>query len=80
VRGTEQPFRPKILEFILGNSEVLEHLVQEMYARGLSPGSQVLRGRPNVSEEPQSPGAKLHPLRMEDSSASYGSDVLLARW
>jgi putative transposase len=36
VRGTEQPFRPKILEFILGNSEVLEHLVQEMYARGLS--------------------------------------------
>jgi putative transposase len=36
VRGTEQPFRPKILEFILGNSQVLEHLVQEMYARGLS--------------------------------------------
>ena len=36
VRGSEEPFRPKILDFILGNSEVLEHLVVEMYARGLS--------------------------------------------
>lgn len=36
VRGTEEPFRPKILDFILGNSEVLEHLVVEMYARELS--------------------------------------------
>lgn len=36
VRGTEEPFRPRILDFILGNSEVLEHLVVEMYARGLS--------------------------------------------
>jgi len=36
VRGSEEPFRPRILDFILGNSEVLEHLVVEMYARGLS--------------------------------------------
>jgi transposase-like protein len=36
VRGTQEPFRPKILDFILGNSEILEHLVVEMYARGLS--------------------------------------------
>lgn len=36
VRGTDEPFRPKILDFILGNSEVLEKLVVEMYARGLS--------------------------------------------
>lgn len=36
VRGADEPFRPKILDFILGNSEVLEHLVVEMYARGLS--------------------------------------------
>jgi transposase-like protein len=36
VSGTDEPFRPRILDFILGNSEVLEHLVVEMYARGLS--------------------------------------------
>lgn len=36
VRGTDEPFRPKILDFILGHSEVLEKLVVEMYARGLS--------------------------------------------
>lgn len=36
VRGTDEPFRPRVLDFILGNSEVLEKLVVEMYARGLS--------------------------------------------
>jgi putative transposase len=36
VRGVDEPFRPKVLDFILGHSEVLEKLVVEMYARGLS--------------------------------------------
>jgi putative transposase len=36
VRGTEQPFRPSLLSFLEGNSEVLERLVTEMDARGLS--------------------------------------------
>lgn len=36
VRGSAQPFRPKLLEFLDGNSSALERLVVEMYARGLS--------------------------------------------
>jgi putative transposase len=36
VRGTEQPFRSKLMDFLDGNSDVLERLVVEMYARGLS--------------------------------------------
>lgn len=36
VRGTGAPYRPKLIEFLEGNSEVLERLVTEMYARGLS--------------------------------------------
>jgi putative transposase len=36
VRGTESPYRSRLMEFLDGNSEVLERLVVEMYARGLS--------------------------------------------
>jgi putative transposase len=36
VRGTAEPFRSSLLSFLSGNSEVLESLVNEMYARGLS--------------------------------------------
>jgi putative transposase len=36
VRGTEEPFRSSLMGFLNGNSEVLERLVSEMYARGLS--------------------------------------------
>lgn len=37
VRGTDgEPYRSKLMEFLEGNSEALEHLVTEMYARGLS--------------------------------------------
>lgn len=37
VRGTgEEPYRSKLMEFLEGNSEALERLVTEMYARGLS--------------------------------------------
>jgi transposase-like protein len=36
VRGSEAPYRSKLIEFLEGNSEVLERLVTEMYARGLS--------------------------------------------
>lgn len=36
VRGAETPYRSSLVEFIAGNSEVLERLVTEMYARGLS--------------------------------------------
>ena len=36
VRGAGQPFRSSLMGFLDGNSEVLERLVSEMYARGLS--------------------------------------------
>lgn len=36
VRGSEQPYRSKLLAFLRGNSDVLEHLVTQMYSRGLS--------------------------------------------
>lgn len=36
VRGSEVAYRSKLIEFLEGNSEVLERLVTEMYARGLS--------------------------------------------
>jgi putative transposase len=36
VRGGGQPFRSSLMGFLDGNSEVLERLVGEMYARGLS--------------------------------------------
>jgi transposase-like protein len=36
VRAAREPFHPKLLAFLAGNPEVLERLVTEMYARGLS--------------------------------------------
>lgn len=36
VRDGAEPFQPRLLEFLAGNSEILERLVVEMYARGLS--------------------------------------------
>ena len=36
VRGTGEPYRSKLMEFLSGNSGALERLVTEMYARGLS--------------------------------------------
>jgi transposase-like protein len=36
VRGAGEVFRPQLLSFLDGNSEVLERLVCEMYARGMS--------------------------------------------
>lgn len=36
VRGAGEPCRSKLMEFLEGNSEALERLVTEMYARGLS--------------------------------------------
>lgn len=36
VRGGEEPYRSRLMEFLSGHSEVLERLVTEMYARGLS--------------------------------------------
>jgi putative transposase len=36
VRGAGEPFRSSLMSFLDGNSEVLERLVTEMYARGLS--------------------------------------------
>lgn len=36
VRGAGEPFRSTLMSFLEGNSEVLESLVNEMYARGLS--------------------------------------------
>jgi putative transposase len=36
VRGEGAPYRSKLMEFLSGNSEALERLVTEMYARGLS--------------------------------------------
>ena len=36
VRGTSEPYHSKLLDFLRGNSDVLEHLVTQMYSRGLS--------------------------------------------
>jgi putative transposase len=36
VRGTVTPFRSSLMSFLDGNSDVLDRLVTEMYARGLS--------------------------------------------
>ena len=36
VRGAGEPFRSSLMSFLEGNSDVLERLVTEMYARGLS--------------------------------------------
>jgi transposase-like protein len=36
VRGTDDPYHSKLLEFLRGNSDVLEYLVTQMYSRGLS--------------------------------------------
>jgi putative transposase len=36
VRGAGEPFRSSLMGFLDGNSQVLERLVGEMYARGLS--------------------------------------------
>jgi putative transposase len=36
VRGAEGPYRSTLMSFLEGNSEVLDRLVTEMYARGLS--------------------------------------------
>lgn len=36
VRGTSEPYRSSLMGFLEGNSEVLDRLVTEMYARGLS--------------------------------------------
>lgn len=36
MRGTDDPYRSKLLEFLRGNSDVLEYLVTQMYSRGLS--------------------------------------------
>ena len=36
VRGSSEPYHSRLMEFLAGNSEALERLVTEMYARGLS--------------------------------------------
>jgi transposase-like protein len=36
VRGTDEPYRSTLMSFLEGNSDVLDRLVTEMYARGLS--------------------------------------------
>lgn len=36
VRDSRAPYRSKLLEFLRGNSDVLEYLVTQMYSRGLS--------------------------------------------
>lgn len=36
VRNTEEPFRSRLWQLLKGNSDVLQCLVIEMYARGLS--------------------------------------------
>jgi putative transposase len=36
VRGRDNPYRSKLMDFLRGNSDVLEYLVIQMYTRGLS--------------------------------------------
>jgi len=35
VPGTDRPYNSRLMEFLRGNSNVLERLVVQMYARGL---------------------------------------------
>ncbi len=37
-RGAGEPFRSALMGFLEGNSDVLDRLVTEMYARGMSTG------------------------------------------
>jgi transposase-like protein len=60
VRDGEAPYRSKLIEFLAGNTEALDRLVVEMYARGLStrdiedcfrsPDGELLISRSAVSE------------------------------
>jgi transposase-like protein len=60
VRDAELPYRSKLIEFLAGNTEALDRLVVEMYARGLStrdiedafrgPDGELLLSRSAVSE------------------------------
>lgn len=60
VRDAEVPYRSKLIEFLAGNTEALNRLVVEMYARGLStrdiedcfrgPDGELLLSRTAVSE------------------------------
>src|SRR6266545_4014126 len=60
VRDGEVPYRSKLIEFLAGNTEALDRLVVEMYARGLStrdiedafrgPDGELLLSRTAVSE------------------------------
>lgn len=60
VRDEEVPYRSKLIEFLAGNTEALDRLVVEMYARGLStrdiedcfrePDGELLISRTAVSE------------------------------
>jgi len=61
VRGTQEPYRSKLMDFLRGNSDVLEYLVVQMYTRGLSTrdveeafrdpySGELLLGRSAVSE------------------------------
>jgi transposase-like protein len=60
VRDAEVPYRSKLIEFLAGNTEALDRLVVEMYARGLStrdiedcfrgPDGELLVSRTAVSE------------------------------
>ena len=36
VRDAGEPYRSRLMEFLRGNTDVLDRLVVEMYARGLS--------------------------------------------
>jgi putative transposase len=36
VRGLDSPYRSRLMDFLQGNSDVLEYLVVQMYTRGLS--------------------------------------------
>jgi transposase-like protein len=51
VRGSSTPYRSRLMEFLSGNSEALERLVVEMYARGSPPGMwrSAFGTRPRVS-------------------------------
>jgi putative transposase len=61
VRGMQEPYRSKLMDFLRGNSDVLEYLVVQMYTRGLSTrdieeafrdphSGELLLGRSAVSE------------------------------
>jgi putative transposase len=76
VREAESPYRSRLMEFLDGNSDVLERLVVEMYARGLSTRD-VEDCFPNGCQEAIAPSVVS--VRVESHAGATSVDSFLRR-